>query len=130
MNQKFSAFISVEETTADFNMSKSTVAEMERKMTTPVTARLKVHRTVGVVVSDVGCMGDRSEQATVFDGIVKFPMGRGSVDPYWPTSEFGDKPLNDGNGEKEGFRFPCIERCTSMVEVEETRVGWLVLFTV
>ena len=130
MNQKFSAIISVEKTSLDFNMPKSTVAEMEGQMTTPITARLEIDRTVGVVVSDVGGMSDRFEQGTVFNGLVKFPMGRGSTDLNRPTSEFGDKPLNDGNGEEEGFRFPGIECRTSVVKVQKTRIGWSPLFTV
>ena len=38
MNQKFCAIIAVEETPNDFDMPKTTVAELERKMTAPVTA--------------------------------------------------------------------------------------------
>ena len=38
MNQKFSAIVAVQNTPNDFDMPKTTIANLEREMTTPVTA--------------------------------------------------------------------------------------------
>lgn len=38
MNQKFSAMITIEKASDNFNMPKATVGEMEGEMTTPVAA--------------------------------------------------------------------------------------------
>ena len=46
-------------------------------------------------------MRDRFEQIYVFDGLIKFPMSRGSIDLNRPTSKVAHKPLNDRNGEEE-----------------------------
>ena len=54
-------------------------------------------------------------------------MSRGSIDFNRPTTKVGDKALNDGDGEEEGFRFPCVEGCASMVKVKKASIGWAVL---